>query len=105
MAQWLRAQAALPEVLSSIPSNHMVTHNHLYIMRSWALFWHAGVHADTQTLNFKIFKKEKEKSRSWRWSLLGHSDASMNTRTSVEIQAMVPTRRYLPAQSISHMIT
>jgi hypothetical protein len=29
MAQWLRAQTALPEVLSSIPSNHMVAHNHL----------------------------------------------------------------------------
>jgi hypothetical protein len=31
MAQWLRALAAIPEVLSSIPSNHMVAHNHLYI--------------------------------------------------------------------------
>jgi hypothetical protein len=29
MAQWLRALAALPEVLSSIPRNHMVAHNHL----------------------------------------------------------------------------
>jgi hypothetical protein len=29
MAQWLRAPAAFPEVLSSIPSNHMVAHNHL----------------------------------------------------------------------------
>jgi hypothetical protein len=29
MAQWLRALAALPEVLSSIPSNHTVAHNHL----------------------------------------------------------------------------
>ena len=29
MAQWLRALAALPEVLSSIPNNHMVVHNHL----------------------------------------------------------------------------
>jgi hypothetical protein len=29
MAQRIRALAALPEVLSSIPSNHMVTHNHL----------------------------------------------------------------------------
>jgi hypothetical protein len=29
MAQRLRALAALLEVLSSIPSNHMVTHNHL----------------------------------------------------------------------------
>jgi len=29
MAHRLRAVAALPEVLSSIPSNHMVAHNHL----------------------------------------------------------------------------
>jgi hypothetical protein len=29
MAQWLSALAALPEILSSIPRNHMVTHNHL----------------------------------------------------------------------------
>jgi hypothetical protein len=29
MAQWLSALTALPEVLSSIPSNHMVAHNHL----------------------------------------------------------------------------
>ena len=28
-AQWLRAQAALPEVLSSNPSNHKVDHYHL----------------------------------------------------------------------------
>jgi hypothetical protein len=29
VAQGLRALAALPEVLSSIPRNHMVAHNHL----------------------------------------------------------------------------
>jgi len=29
MAQQLREFIALPEVLSSIPSNHMVVHNHL----------------------------------------------------------------------------
>jgi hypothetical protein len=29
MVQWLRALTALPEGLSSNPSNHMVTHNHL----------------------------------------------------------------------------
>jgi hypothetical protein len=29
MAQQLRALIALPEVLCSIPSNHMVAHNHL----------------------------------------------------------------------------
>ena len=28
MAQQLRAPTALPEVLSSIPSNHMVAYNH-----------------------------------------------------------------------------
>ena len=27
--QWLRAQVALPEVMGSIPSNHMEAHNHL----------------------------------------------------------------------------
>jgi hypothetical protein len=29
MAQQLRTLTTLPEVLSSIPSNHMVPHNHL----------------------------------------------------------------------------
>jgi hypothetical protein len=29
MAQRVRILTALPEVLSSIPSNHMVAHNHL----------------------------------------------------------------------------
>jgi hypothetical protein len=29
MAHRLRALAALPKVLSSIPSNHVVAHNHL----------------------------------------------------------------------------
>jgi hypothetical protein len=29
MAQWLRAPTVLAEVLSSIPSNHMVAHNYL----------------------------------------------------------------------------
>jgi hypothetical protein len=28
MAQWMRAPTALPKVLSSNPSNHMVSHNH-----------------------------------------------------------------------------
>jgi hypothetical protein len=29
MTQRLKALSALPDVLSSIPSNHMVAHNHL----------------------------------------------------------------------------
>jgi hypothetical protein len=37
MAQWLRALTAIQEVLSSIPSNHMVAYNHL-VMGSDALF-------------------------------------------------------------------
>ena len=45
MAQRLRALAALPEVLSSIPSNHMVAHNHLY----WDLVPSSGVQAYMQT--------------------------------------------------------
>ena len=28
MAQWVRAPTALPKVMSSNPSNHMVAHNH-----------------------------------------------------------------------------
>jgi hypothetical protein len=39
MAQQLRALTALPEVLSSIPSNHMVPHNHL----QWDLMPSSGV--------------------------------------------------------------
>jgi hypothetical protein len=38
MAQQLRALTALPEVLSSIPSNHMMAYNHLK-WGSDALFW------------------------------------------------------------------
>jgi hypothetical protein len=30
MAQWLRALTVFLEVLSSIPSNHMMAHNYLY---------------------------------------------------------------------------
>jgi hypothetical protein len=34
VAQWLRTLTALPEVLSSNPSNHMVAHNWLSVMGS-----------------------------------------------------------------------
>jgi hypothetical protein len=39
MVQWLKALIALPEVLSSIPSNHMVAHSHL----QWGLMPSSGV--------------------------------------------------------------
>jgi hypothetical protein len=51
MAQWLRALAALPEVLSSIPSSQEFAsiHNGADI-----LFCHAGVHADRAPIYIKI---------------------------------------------------
>jgi hypothetical protein len=39
MAQWLRALTDLPEVLGSIPSNHMEAHNHL----QWDLMPSSGM--------------------------------------------------------------
>jgi hypothetical protein len=42
MGQELRALTALPEVLSSIPSNHMAVHNHL----SWDPMPSSGVSED-----------------------------------------------------------
>jgi len=49
MAQWLRALAALPEVLSSSPSNHMVAHNR---MRSGAFLAQTEccIHSKQQTI-------------------------------------------------------
>jgi hypothetical protein len=46
MAQWLRALTALPEILSSIPSNHMVAHNHL----QWDLMPSSGVSEESNGL-------------------------------------------------------
>ena len=78
MAQWLRALTALLEVLSSIPSNYLGTHNHLYL-GSDALFWLAGVHADraTHTFNFFFFLLQDiislasvpQHCRDWTFSL------------------------------------
>ena len=44
MAQWLRALTALSEVLSSIPRNHTIAHNHLY----WDPMPSSGVSEDRQ---------------------------------------------------------
>jgi hypothetical protein len=45
MAQRLRALTALPEVLNSIPSDHMVAHNHL----KWDLM-SSGVSVDSNNV-------------------------------------------------------
>ena len=50
MAQRLRALAALPEVLSSIPSNHIVAHNHL----QWGLMPSSGVSEDRYSVLIQI---------------------------------------------------
>jgi hypothetical protein len=59
MAQWLRALTALPEVLSSIPSNHMVAHNHLL----WDPMPSSGVSEDSYS---KLKKKKKKKKKDSR---------------------------------------
>jgi hypothetical protein len=46
MAQWLRALTVLPEVLSSVPSNHMVLHNHL----QWDLLPTSSVSEDRDSV-------------------------------------------------------
>jgi len=48
MAQRLRALTALPEVLSSNPSNHMVAHNHLY----WNLMAFPAVSENNNVLTY-----------------------------------------------------
>jgi hypothetical protein len=54
MAQRLRALTALPKVLSSIPSNHMVAHNLL----QWDLMLSSGVSEDSVNIHKYIFKKQ-----------------------------------------------
>ena len=46
MAQWLRALTAIPEVLSSIPRNLMMAHNHL----KWNLMLSYDVSEDSYTV-------------------------------------------------------
>jgi hypothetical protein len=46
MAQQLRARTTLPEVLSSIPSNHMVAYNHL----QWDLMPSSGVSEESDSV-------------------------------------------------------
>jgi hypothetical protein len=55
MAQWVRALTALPEVLSSIPSNHTVAPNHL----QWDLTPSSGVHEDNVLIYAHIHEINK----------------------------------------------
>jgi hypothetical protein len=53
MAQQLRAQTSLSEVLSSIPSNHIRGSSQLPVIGSDALFWHVGIYADKTLIHIK----------------------------------------------------
>jgi len=46
MAQRLKTLTNLPEVLNSIPSNHMVAYNQLTVIGSYDLFWCTSIYAD-----------------------------------------------------------
>jgi hypothetical protein len=70
MAQRIRTLTALPEVLSSIPSNHMMAHNHL----QWGLIPFSGVSEESngvltyiksinQSINQSIFKNIKKEGK------------------------------------------
>ena len=63
MAQRLRALTALPEVLNSIPSNHLVIYYHLPWDLMPSLFWHAGIHTDKTFIY--INKSYKKKKHGW----------------------------------------
>ena len=61
MAQLLRALTALPEVLSSISSNHMVAHKHLYWGADVLLWcvWRQWQCTHIHEINQSILKKEE----------------------------------------------
>jgi hypothetical protein len=72
MAQSLRALTALPEVLSSFLSNHVVAHNHLW----WDPMPSSSVFEDSYSIliyikNKYIFKKEVylENRKLWWWDI------------------------------------
>jgi hypothetical protein len=58
MAQQLRALTALPKVLNSIPSNHMVAHSYL----NWDLMPSSGVSEGSDSV--LIYIKEINKSKN-----------------------------------------
>jgi hypothetical protein len=70
MAQLLTALTALPEVLSSIPSNHMVAHNSLMGTPGWELF--------TST-HHKLLRHQLHSSP---WMLLPHHPLAAPSRGS-----------------------
>jgi hypothetical protein len=62
MAQRLRALTALPEILGSIPSSHMVAHNYL----KWDLMPSSGVSDDSFNILIYINKYTFKKTVTMR---------------------------------------
>ena len=65
MTQWLRALTALPKALSSNPSNHMVTHNHLtpllVCLKTATVYLHITINKSLKKkdLNYEEVKKTR----------------------------------------------
>jgi hypothetical protein len=73
MAQWLRALTALPEGLNSIPSKHMVAHNHLY----WDVVPSSGMQVYMQTEHSYI-EKGRERGRDGTvWSSIFFTESGV----------------------------
>ena len=67
MTQWLRALGTLPEVLSSIPSNHMMVHKPS-VIRPGTLLWRAGICGGRNVvyiINKQILKKRERGLERW----------------------------------------
>jgi hypothetical protein len=88
MAQWLRVLTALSELLSSILSNHMVAHDHLWWdPRVNALFWHiqrewqyAHIHKIDKSKKKRRRRKGRRKKRKRRRGVPAQAGSSMSSR-------------------------
>jgi hypothetical protein len=64
MAQWLRALTILPEVLSSIPSNHMVAHICNGIRCLFWCVWRQELCTHIHKINKYILKQKEKQSQA-----------------------------------------
>jgi hypothetical protein len=81
MVQRLRAPTALPKVLSSNPSNHMVVHYHLNEIRRPLLECLKIATVYLHIIINKSFKKKKEKNRT-EMEVLGTCNCSIQEAKS-----------------------
>ena len=93
MAQRLRTLTALPEVLSSIPRNHTVAHNHL----QWDLIFSSGVSEDSNNVLTYI-----KQTKFLKADLVAHafisSTQETNTRGSQSSRPVFWSTELVPEQ-------